>query len=1285
MAVTKKKPQVLQGDPTYLQVRGGLIGSEYMPSIVRLQAKDQTAHSYQLTDTLAETLARDYAAACAAWKALPLARSRRTPAAVQTFLLALLREGLGFASLTACAPVTLEEVVYPVNYSALGGRVPVVIANTAAMDERSDALLSGKKRCAAFPVLQSYLNAQPAALWGIACDSTSLRLVRDNASLSRYAYIEADLPALFEQEGGFARFVALWLLCHQTRFGVPNTPADTCPLEVWREAARERGTRARDQMRHQVQQALNIIGCGFLAHGDNHPLRAALQGGQLTPESYYEQLLRVVYRLMALAVLEDRGVVPAPSGADSVRREYWQEYSLQDLRKKAVLHAHRSRSVDMWETHKTVCGRLDLGHEKTALPRLGGPFAAGRCTELDACTLTNEHLLAALKELCYTHDDQALTPVNWRDMGMQELGSVYESLLELQPQLLDGGRTFQLQSEGSGKGSKRKSTGSYYTPEPLVQALLDSGLDPLLKAARAAGDRDAQLQATLGLRVLDAACGSAHMLIAAAHRIAQQVAELESEGAPTPTHHQRALRQVLGQCIFGVDKNPMVIDIIDTGFWMDSIVDGCSAGFFGHHIRCGDSLAGLLDVRVLREGIPDGAYKPLNGDSKAVCRAALQQNREARKRPVVGDEALERDLAALAREFAQIEAMEDASSDGGRRKAEAWQTYQKALSESPLYRAAQLYTAAYLCAKGEGDGDAIPTTQDLQDAFAGKPLRPALAQCLQSLSDLARPLHWSLAFPQVLAQGGFDLVIMNPPWERITLNEQEFFAARSPAVAQAKNKAARGQAIERLARAKAGSADRATYDAFMVAKHAALGLSNYVHEAPRFARSGRGDVNTYALFTETALNLRHERGRAALIVPSGIASDAGTQELFGYLAQNKQIASMFDFENRKGIFSEVHKSTKFCLLTLGKARSMTSAFYLADVAEIEESERILDLTPEDLRLFNPNTKTSPTFRSRRDLEIARKIYRRVPVLWNESIEDGNPWEVKFSRMFDMSNDSHLFTASRGKSKMRGMLPLYEAKMLHQYDHRWATYEASGDEEAIRDVEEAEKEDAEFVVAPRYFVPTQEVKARLNKLEWAHDWLMAFRDIARSTDVRTMLAAAIPTGPVSNKAPLLLSSSSRVSVLMANLNSFIFDYMIRQKVGGMSLNFYIVKQMPVIPPNYFDDKDTTRIERTVKKLQWPLFADPDKPGKRPTANERAKLRAELDVFFAAAYGLDRRDLAFILDPQNEAGAHGAHPSETFSVLKRGEEKAYGEYRTERLILEAWDRMEERNELPEPYTP
>jgi hypothetical protein len=1281
MVMPKKKQQVLQGDPAYLQVRGSLIGSEYIPSIVRLQAKHQEPRGYGVSGTMVEVIVHDYSAARAAWGALVRGRGKRTSAAVRTFLVTLLRDGLGFVSLTPCEPVILDEVTHPINHIALGGRVPVVIASTASIDERSEELMAGKKRRAAFAVLQEYLNAAPAALWGIACDSDTLRLARNNASLSRYAYIEAHLPALFEDPDGFARFTALWLLCHQTRFGVPGAAGDKCPLELWREAALEQGTRSREQMRHQVQKALMTLGCGFLEHSDNETLRTSLCSGKLAPESYYGQLLRAVYRLMALAVLEERGVVPSPSGTESARRAYWEEYSLRDLRKKAVIPSHRSRLADMWEVHKLVCSRLDKGHEKQALPRLGGPFAAARCADLNTCTLTNERLLEALAELCYTRDDQALTPVNWRDMGMEELGSIYESLLELQPQLLDGGRTFHLESEGSGKGSKRKSTGSYYTPEPLVQALLNSGLDPLLKAARATGDRDAQLKATLALRVLDPACGSAHMLIAAARRMAQQVAELQSDEAPTPMHYQRAVRQVLSQCIFGVDKNPMVADIIETGFWMESIVAGCPTGFFAHHIRCGDSLAGLLDLRVLLDGVPDGAYKVLAGDDKAACRAALQKNREARKSSVITKEALERDLATAAQEFAKVEAMEDASTDGGRHKTEAWQDYLKALSNSTLYKAARIYIAAYLCPKSQGDRDAIPTTQDLQDAFAGKNLRPALEHCLQTIDEVVRPLHWGLAFPHVMAQGGFDLVIMNPPWDRITLNEQEFFGARSPTVAQAKNKAARAQEIERLAQARPGSAARATYETFVVAKHAALGLSNYAHNASRFARAGHGDVNTYALFTETALNLCQDKGRAALIVPSGIASDSGTQELFGYLAQSKQIASMFDFENRKGIFPDVHKSYKFCLLTLGKTRSMASAFYLSDVVDMEDSERILELTPEDLRLFNPNTKTSPTFRSRRDLEIARKIYRRVPVLWNETIEGGNPWDVKFCTMFHMSNDSHLFTASGGKNKMRGMLPLYEAKMFHQFDHLWATFEASGEEEAVRNVEDEEKEDADFVVAPRYFVPIKEVKARLAHFEWPHDWLVAFRDIARATDMRTMMVAAIPLCGAA--AHLIFSKMS--DVLIAQLNCLVVDYTVRQKVGGAHLNHFLVKQIPALPPSYFDAKATTHIERTIKKLQWPLFADSANPGKRQTANERAKLRSELDAFFAAAYGLDRRDLAFILDPQNEASAHGPHPSETFSVLKRDEIKAFGEYRTERLVLEAWDRMEVRGELPEPYAP
>ena len=306
----------------------------------------------------------------------------------------------------------------------------------------------------------------------------------------------------------------------------------------------------------------------------------------------------------------------------------------------------------------------------------------------------------------------------------------------------------------------------------------------------------------------------------------------------------------------------------------------------------------------------------------------------------------------------------------------------------------------------------MPTSGTVWEWLRGvQPFGPLFGAAVEA-AGTARALHWPLEFPDVMARGGFDVVLGNPPWERIKLQEQEFFATRSPEIAAAPNKAAREKLIKALEKALEGSAERALSSAFIAAKREAEATSEFVRvpadEGGRFVLTGRGDVNTYALFAELFASLA--RGRAGVIVPTGIATDATTAPFFSMLVQEKQLASVFDFENRELIFPHVYYRVKFCLLTLGrKEPEARFAFFLTDPAQLAEPERNFTLSPEAIAAINPNTKTAPVFRSRADAELTEKIYAHVPVLIDETKgAENNPWGVSFARLFDMSNDSHLF-------------------------------------------------------------------------------------------------------------------------------------------------------------------------------------------------------------------------------------------------------------------------------------
>jgi hypothetical protein len=384
--------------------------------------------------------------------------------------------------------------------------------------------------------------------------------------------------------------------------------------------------------------------------------------------------------------------------------------------------------------------------------------------------------------------------------------------------------------------------------------------------------------------------------------------------------------------------------------------------------------------------------------------------------------------------------------------------------------------------------------------------------------------------------------------------------------------------------------------------------------------------------------------------------------------------SLYSFENEEFVFPAVHHAFRFCLLTMsGREASISEpdfVFYARQVSSLADGERHFTLSPQDFALLSPNTRTCPTFRSGRDAEIAKAIYRRVPVLVRDRDPSGNPWTVSFIRMFDMATDSGLFRDQDGPT----VVPLFEAKLLHQFTHRWATYEGH----ETREVRADELALPTYEVTPRYWVDRQEMESRIGD-RWTSGWFMAFRDITGAEKVRTVIAAALPRVAAGHNAPLLLSPDPRLPLLIANFNSFAFDWQARQKVGGLHLTFGILEQLPVLHPESYDSPTpwanqlvgewirpalvellytTSSLESLAAALGWrggPFVWNPPR---------RELLRAELDAGFFHLYGYTRNDVEHVMD--------------SFWVVRDKDVKASGYYRTKALILETYDAMAEASD-------
>ncbi|HYK89288.1 MAG TPA: N-6 DNA methylase [Acidobacteriota bacterium] len=689
----------------------------------------------------------------------------------ERWLLVLFQE-LGYGRLQSSRAVEIDGKSYPISH--FWQRVPIHLVGCGTPMDQRTAGVAGAARISPHGLVQEYLNRSDASLWGMVSNGLRLRILRDNVSLTRQAYVEFDLEAMMNGEV-YSDFALLWLLCHQSRF--EGEKPESCHLEQWSRFAQEQGTRALDQLRDGVSQAIEALGRGFL-HPSNVELRDRLRAGRLDKQDYYRQLLRLVYRLLFLFVAEDRNLLCHPDAGMLARERYVRYYSTARLRRLAE-RRRGSRHTDLFESLRVVMAKLgsDDGCPELGLPALGSFLFSGRAVpDLDAAVITNEDFLEAIRALAITTERKIFRLVDYKNLGSEELGSVYESLLELHPELnLDAG-AFSLSTAG---GHERKTTGSYYTPTSLITCLLDSALDPIVDEACKKPEPE---KALLALKVCDPACGSGHFLIAAAHRLAKRLAAIRTgDEEPSPEATRTAIRDVIGHCIYGVDVNEMAVELCKVALWMEALEPGKPLSFLDHHIRCGNSLLGTTPA-LLEKGISDEAFQPIEGDDRSFASALKKLNKVERNQmslPLAAEDQLP--FGSLADGVAYLDSVNDNSISGVHEKEASYTR----LRTSEDYRRAKLladaWCAAFVWKKRKDTPQAV--TQDvfrrLQKARPQVP--PDTIGEIERLATQYNLFHWHLAFPDVFrippegqspenAQtgwtGGFDVVLGNPPWVR---------------------------------------------------------------------------------------------------------------------------------------------------------------------------------------------------------------------------------------------------------------------------------------------------------------------------------------------------------------------------------------------------------------------------------------------------------------------------------------------------------------------------------------
>ena len=1217
----------------------------------------------------------------------------------EKWLLPLFQE-LGYGRLIGSSPFEIDGKSYPISHLWHGQnyQVPVhLVSFRADMDRRSEQKIHGASKASPHGLLQEFLNRSESHLWAFVSNGLKLRILRDNASLTRQAQVEFDLEGIFESEA-YADFRLLWMVCHQSRIeGTTKDCPETCWLEKWSKQAQTEGRRALDHLRDGVEKSLAVFGTGFISHPANKALRDRLQGGELRKDDFYRQLLRLAYRLIFLFVAEDRDLLHPPGTSELSRSRYARFYSGQRLRKMAE-RSRGGRHTDLWVGLKLVFQMLerDEGCPTLGLPALGGfLFGVDALPDLATSELANEHLLLAIRHLGVVKDRSGLRLVDYRNLGSEELGGIYESLLELDPIMeLDAG-VFTLETTG---GSERKTTGSYYTPESLIQCLLDTTLVPVIEEASA---NPIPEKALLNLKICDPACGSGHFLLAAAHRIARRLAGFRmGEEAPSSESIRTALRDVIGHCLYGVDINPMAVELCKVSLWLEALEPGKPLSFLDHHVRNGNSLLGATP-ELVAGGLPDEVFTPIEGDDKKACIILKKRNKVERQGfgPLFAQQDAEIQ-SRLQSAAAALDELPDDRLEAIHAKERAFRSHELTEEFRQKIALADTWCAAFIIQKTQTQNDPNPvgiTQSHLNDLANGQMLHHGLVSEIRRIATQYQFFHWHLAFPEVYARGGFDVVIGNPPW-RMT-EEDSRVEDVNEIVVEGIGKLEYGDARTKRERA-------------------------FYSRSRRFPLSANNRLQLARIFAELFGTLYNKNGVAGMIVPSTLTVNAFDRPLWISWIKSKALHSVWDFVNSSLLFPDVYWRQKFVLISIygKKSNEFSARCWMTDPLQINtERDQIAELSESDLFKYSGQELALPHFRSRIDLNILTTAIFKFGRLF-----DSKEWVAEYV-LLGATNDRDFIRERRRSyeivdeandcSNQKDWLPVYEGKMVGAFDHRmarvvWRSGNAKrkAQEQALTDVDKA---DPTIFATPLWEVPRSLMVAKDNSFA-QRGWDIALCDVTSALNERTAIAAIVPLCFATHNLPLVrvCGGDTRASLMfLATLSSFALDFFARLRVATNHLTEGIFFSLPIPSPKQIKSKslicfaDEWGIAKRVLELSytaWDLQSLAEGygysgPPFQWDEDRRFKIRCELNAAFFRIYL--PCDSNGDWQWEDEATAKDTEPlknnfktprdavsyiMDTFPILRRrDEEKFEGDYRTKSVIVEIYDAMQLAFRTGQPY--
>ncbi|MBY5950546.1 GreA/GreB family elongation factor [Algoriphagus marincola] len=787
-----------------ITIQGNIVSGEILDKITSEDIKHQTPESFGLAKNIKvrDEIGLAWASARGYWQAFKLRRERIAEeesgtTETRNFWMLPFLLTLGYEVDKANA-VNLDNKTYAISHRAsnLSGFPVHIMGINDSLDKRRET--SGP-RLSPHALVQEYLNKTDDYLYALVTNGKQLRLLRDATRLVRLTYLEFDLEKMMEEEL-FADFAVLYRVLHASRLPKEKSGGEESIIEFYHQESLASGTRIREKLSEAVESSIKRLGNGFLKHPENHELRAMVQAGELSGKQYYLYLLRLIYRFLFLLVTEDRSLVyPEKRDAEltRLRKIYYDFYSMDRVRKLALRKIFvEGAKHDLWENIKITFRLFEAVKygEKLGIKPLGsGIFHPSALGALSESLLKNEDLLFVIHRLCYFMDEdrKQLVKVNYGDLDVEEFGSVYQGLLEFEPVFseLDTAPSF-----GFVAGTERSSSGSHYTPEELVRPLIQHSLEYIIQDCIEKPEERLKLttpnapkptlqeKALLAIKVCDISCGSGHILLSAARRIGTELAKIRTgEDQPTPTAMRQAVRDVIRECIYGVDKNPLAVELCKVALWLEAHNPGEPLNFLDHKIKCGDAIVGLAHKEELERGIADEAFKALPGDDKTIATGFRKRNTEERKQKdqLTMDYSTDVNEAVskAIEQFQLFKNLPERTPEEIEAKQRKFMELNKGTTYARLKSLADMQVAQFFIPKTADQKSYICTDATYRKYLREKTIPtgmpPAKAEALAQEKGF---FHYFLEFPEVFAEsknpegtegsqgGGFDCILGNPPF-----------------------------------------------------------------------------------------------------------------------------------------------------------------------------------------------------------------------------------------------------------------------------------------------------------------------------------------------------------------------------------------------------------------------------------------------------------------------------------------------------------------------------------------